>query len=460
MRKYLFVIIIDSIFLTTLFAETQLEKLWENAKEFSTDLHSAEFKYKYSELALKHKRSLYPFSLNSVISSSFNDSYENLIWYTDSTQSTLTVLKKNPFGNSVSLGISYSINRGFLDFSVEKINSDSIGYSHIPTVNLSINQSLFPAIINGKKDPNVEMLKKNISSAFFSKNIIEKSLIESVTNYYIQARCINRQLEKYKNYIDFYDLKIKASKELFKNAKISISEIWSLENKRWEYYQNYVETLNSKQNIELSLKNICGENIECILSDSCLPNSEIKVLSFNPSKELVINEIEILNIQNTLTKESMAPTLSIAGSFSEGTKTKDSFIVNYVDDKNLLNWNFSLGINFSDFFSPTKKLQNQLFQSNLKICEEKLLKLNKEIENQKNNYQEIILIYEKQLQSALKIHKNRLELEEDCKKLFMAGKCSQLELQEIHLNTIESECIYKNLMDNLWFYKWKRRQCI
>ena len=124
MRKYLFVIIIDSIFLTTLFAETQLEKLWENAKEFSTDLHSAEFKYKYSELALKHKRSLYPFSLNSVISSSFNDSYENLIWYTDSTQSTLTVLKKNPFGNSVSLGISYSINRGFLDFSVEKINSD------------------------------------------------------------------------------------------------------------------------------------------------------------------------------------------------------------------------------------------------------------------------------------------------------------------------------------------------
>ena len=130
------------------------------------------------------------------------------------------------------------------------------------------------------------------------------------------------------------------------------------------------------------------------------------------------------------------------------------------DDKNLLNWNLSLGINFSDFFSPTKKLQNQLFQSNLKICEEKLLKLNKEIENQKNNYQEIILIYEKQLQSALKIHKNRLELEEDCKKLFMAGKCSQLELQEIHLNTIESECIYKNLLDNLWFYKWKRRQCI
>ena len=50
-------------------------------------------------------------------------------------------------------------------------------------------------------------------------------------------------------------------------------------------------------------------------------------------------------------------------------------------------------------------------------------------------------------------------LEKDYDQLFKDGKCSQIEMKEIQLNTLESECIYKNLNDNLWFYKWKRNQC-
>ena len=47
----------------------------------------------------------------------------------------------------------------------------------------------------------------------------------------------------------------------------------------------------------------------------------------------------------------------------------------------------------------------------------------------------------------------------DYEKLHSEGKCSKQELEEVRLNAAESECIYKNLEDNLWLYKWKRTQC-
>ena len=106
-----------------------------------------------------------------------------------------------------------------------------------------------------------------------------------------------------------------------------------------------------------------------------------------------------------------------------------------------------------------KKLKKQLYENNISVYSEKLKNIAEETENQQKNYEEIISLYEKQLEQVQKLHENRIQLEKDYETLFKNGKCSRIEMEEVRLNSLESECIYKNLSDNLWFYKWKRSQC-
>lgn len=460
MIRFSFVISIVFYFSFCAFPETELEKLWEMARINSVDLHSAEYSYKYAESSLRFKRSLYPVSLSSSLTSSFNDTYENVAWYTSSSKANLSITKKNPFGNSISAGLGYGIDRGILNYSFKEIDSDDIGYSQCPSVNLSLNQSLMPAIAKGLKDPNSEILRRNVRSASYSKDSVEKQLVEDVTYYYIQARCTDRLLEKYKKFIAFYDLKIESAKELLAKSKISSAEIWSLENKKWDYYKDYIDCMNSRENIDMNLKNLCGDVDVDSFADTVLPETEIEIFSYNPAKESVLNEIETLKLQNILNRQDFAPLLTIGGSFSEFTETNKKLNVNYIEDKNCFNWTFSLGLSFSEFFSPAKKLRNQMFENNLAVCEDKMRNIVEQTEHQRKNYEEIILLYEKQLRQVSELHENRVRFDKDYALLFKSGKCSRLEMEEVHLNVIESECIYKNLLDNLWLYKWKRSQCI
>ena len=238
-----------------------------------------------------------------------------------------------------------------------------------------------------------------------------------------------------------------------------MSEIWTLENKKWEFYKDYLESVNSRESLQYKIKNLCGNSFESFLTDSELPDAKNELFIYNISRQKVLNDIEILNLQNLITRQDTAPVLTLSGSFTETTKTDDSFEIDFVQDKSVLNWDFSMGISFSEFFSPSKKLRKQLYKNNLKICKEKLETINTETKNQQENLQNIIVSYESQLNQALEMHKNRLQLVNDYEKLHSEGKCSKQELEEVRLNAAESECIYKNLEDNLWLYKWKRTQC-
>ena len=330
----------------------------------------------------------------------------------------------------------------------------------MPAFSFSMEQSLFPAFFQGiKSDPNIEILRKNILTAHYSKDSVEQSLIENIAYYYIQERCNLRLLEKYKKYIDYYDSRIDAAKEMLANSQISFSEIWELENKKWEYYEDYIETLNAKENIELNLKNLCGIETGFFSSDSKLPEDNIGIFEYNPSKEKICIEIELLKARNVLDIQESAPAFTLSGTFSETTDISKCFAINYLKDKNSFNWSFSLGIIFSDFFSPKNKLRKQLFKNNLYIYEEQLKILTEQNINQQENYQELINTYELQLSKIREINKNRHDYFKDYQVLYQNGKCSRLDLEEVQLNVIESECIYKNLSDYLWFYKWKKVQC-
>lgn len=441
--------------------EYQLETLWQAALQNSVDYKSSELSLDYAQSAYKNRRSLYPFSFKTNLTSSFNDLYSDLSWYTTSSSANVTLSKQNPFGNNVSGTLSYGITRNVLNIFNE-VDSDNIGYSHSPSFDLSVQQSLKPAFLAGTtKNPEEVILKNNIQGAQFSKENVELSLYKTVSNYYIQARCALREVNKYKSYLDFYDKKIKAAEELFKNSKISMSELWNLENKKWEYFQEYIQALNSNESIELALVNLCGSKEDVLKIDDkeFLPSTEIDFFPNNPEKLRLENQIESLKLQNLLTRQNSAPVLSFGGTFTENTSADESFAVKYIEDKTTINWSFTLGVSFADFFSPSKKLKEEVFQNNLTIYTDQLKALKEQTENQLENYGQLIEAYSRQIEKIQTVLENRRVLARDFEKLYKSGKCSLLELEEVRLNVIEAECIYKNLNDYLWLYKWERSQC-
>lgn len=441
------------------FAQSQLELLWQKARDNSVDLLSASYAQNYASLEYKKRSSLFPFSLKSSVTNSFNDIYSEVSWYPSSGQASLTVSKVNPFGNTVSATLSYGATRGILNYFAETIDREVIGYSHSPELSLSIEQSLFPAIKKGSyQDVQSQILKEKISLSSYEKDITEKVLISNVTSVYIQARCSLRDIKKYKNYVDLYDKKIEATKELLKESKVSVSSLWSLENSRWDYYKNYIDSLNSLENICLNLKALCGEMTESITEDSMLPTCDTELFDYCPERNKILLDIENLKLEDLLRRQKSAPVLSFESSFSENTDTKKDFYVNYIDDKSLLNWSFTLGVNFSPFLSPSKKLSEISFNNNLALYQEKLKFLDEQSINKKKNYDELINKYQEQVAALSKIIENRKILYEDYKQLYTEGKCSFLDYQEIGLTVTEAECIHSNLSDYLWLYKWMRAQ--
>ena len=441
------------------FSETELEKLWTQGKKYNSDLYIADFSIEYAISSLENKNSLYPFSLRTNFNSSFSDGYSDLEWYTTNSSGNISVVKENPFGNSFSGTLSYGISRGILNIFAEKIDRDNIGYSHNPSVSFSIEQSLYPAFFQGvKSDPNVELLRKNLETSNYSKDTMEESLIENITYNYIQQRCTLRELDKYEKYLSFYDSKIQAGKEMLNESQISIAELWNMENKRWEYYEGYLTTLNSKKNIALTLKTLCGTEIEVISENSELPRDENPVFNYNPIKEKLLVELTKVEIQNILDNQNFAPTLTMGVSFSESTKTKKDG-VNYIEDKNSFDWSFSLGINFSNLLSSKNKLRKEQYENNLEIYQEQLKELEKQNVSQRENFEEIIKSYELEENALEKIIKNKENYLKDYEIMFENGKCSKFELEEIQLSLLETKILYENLKDNLWFYKWKRAQC-
>ena len=78
---------------------------------------------------------------------------------------------------------------------------------------------------------------------------------------------------------------------------------------------------------------------------------------------------------------------------------------------------------------------------------------------QKDNYEKLITLYEKQIKRLESVIENRQALNDNYELLYKTGQCSKLEFDEVNLSVIEAECIYENLCDYLWLYRWLRTQC-
>lgn len=456
-KKCFFVFI--TIFSSVAYSETELEVLWDKAISYSIDIASADVSLRNTIKASENKRSLYPVNLRFSTESSFSDVYEDITWYPSSAKICITVAKSNPYGNTISGSITYGVGRSILNF-LQPVDSENIGYHHTPEVNLSIEQSLYPAYLQGYiKNPEVLLLKNKVKNAEYFKKDVEISIKQNVANLYVQERNIIRQIEKYKKTLNLYDEKIDALYELYEKSQGSLSDVWNLENKKWDCYKEYIESVNTKESIELSLKNICGETIFVSSTKSAFPNFNIPEIEYNPTIEQLVLEIENITLENVISKQSSAPKLFLEGTFSENTTVNRYFTVNYVDDKTNFNWSFSLGVSFSEFFSPSRRLKQMQYEDELILSKKCLKNVEEQNYYQKDNYEKLITLYEKQIKRLESVIENRQALNDNYELLYKTGQCSKLEFDEVNLSVIEAECIYENLCDYLWLYRWLRTQC-
>lgn len=458
-KHFICILIFSYYSFAQIYAQTELEAIWDKAIAHSVDVAYANLNIKNATELLKNKRSLYPINVKINTESSFNDITENITWYPSNVNASIVISKTNPWGNSISGSIIYGIGRNIFDL-LKEIDAKNIGYYHSPEISLTMEQSLLPYIFQGySKNPEIQILQNKISDAEYSKAAIELSLKQNVANLYIQDRNILRQINMYKNTLAYYDEKIKAYYELNKSDQVSLYDVWNLENKKWEYYKEYIDFINSKNSIELSLNNLCGESVNVTLSNSYLPDSEKTEIEYNTSLKKLNLEIEDLTLQNVISKQTYAPKLTLGGTFSETTDALKNLNVNYIKDKSSFNWNFSLGISFTEFLSPSKKLRQSQYEDNILLYLNRIKNMSEELQRQIENYTKLINSYQSQIEQLKTIIDNKKKFKDDYEILYKKGNCSKLEFEEVKLSVIEAECMYKNYSDYLWLYKWMRTQC-
>ena len=353
--------------------KSELERLWEKACEFSYELHSISQSKAEAQMSLKYRRSLYPFSFNTSLDSSFSDVYEDLTWVPNSASASVTVGKKNPGGNTVQGGVNYSLSRGIMDF-FEPADFSNIGYSQTPAANLSISQSLCPFYFQNEwHDPNVSVLKENAKLSNVNEVLSRKTLLENVTSCYIQYRQYLRLCKKQREMLSYHDERVKAALELERKGQYSSSDVWEIENARWSCFSESIGYETSRDSALLNLKTVAGSDAILELglnaSDSVLPKVSDTTPSDFPSGSAETEKIRIqerlLELENILSKQTSAPKLVLSGTFSENLKQKelaDTFNFDFIEDKSNFSWSFSLGVSFDEFFSPSYKLRREKYE--------------------------------------------------------------------------------------------------
>ena len=323
MKKYVCLLFL-LFFNLSLFSVTELEVLWEKGIKNSYEIISSKYSQEYALESLKYKNILYPYSMNSKISSSFTDGYSSVAWYPISSGIDVAFSKQNPGGNVVSLNLNYGFNRSILDIFSD-VTSENIGYSQVPSISLGVSQSLNPFFFQGlKTDPNILILKENVKLAQCEQATVERAIIENIAANYIQFRCLIRLLNKSEKYLDFYQKYQSLIEEQISSGFAATSDLWNIQKNYWDIYEEYVEYFNAKENVLMNLRNYSKEVVSVSVSAE-LPSEFFCREEMNPYEQLIMLQMNKEKIQHVINNQSYSPVISFFGSFSESVKATDNY---------------------------------------------------------------------------------------------------------------------------------------
>lgn len=438
-------------------AQTVLESLWENARTYAVDIHTAEISARYADTALEYKGSLYPISINTTVDSDFTDTYESIAWFTSISNAAINCLKLLPGSASVSVDVGYGLTRKPLDVFLD-LTKDNVGYVHSPYVSVNISQGLKPFWLQGMdEDPHLSLLRYSAELAYVNKDIVEKNVLVAVTYNFLQLRKYHRLILAAQKMLDLYADSVLSAKELHDTGSGTKAAVW-----RQEYIrQDYLKDLNEYKALYMAAyKSLC---LYCNLSGNLtllgdLPPADIPLLSYDPKISLIRTQLSQLEAQHILDKQNNAPVLSVKGSLSESTGTIKNFNPNLFTEQNTLDWNITVSLDFSNVFSPQNKLLRENFLCNYEKYQYQLDDYAAQVSREVQYYDNLISLYEKQLAEATTEGKNRLAYFDDMKMEQSNGNCSWFDLLEAEAEYFSSRCNAENLADTLWYYRWMRTQ--
>lgn len=456
MKKFVILFVFFQYF-SVINAETFLESLWKKAGEYDHSIYASSINIQHAMDLLKYKRVYYPFSLVSSLGSSFNDVYSDVTWYPASSTLQFSFSQELPGSLSISADVGYSVSRGVIDFFSD-INREAIGFIHNPSVSLSLSQGLRPFWMQGfSKNPQVLLLEYSVEEQKINKDITEFGIIQTITYNYVQIRKYERQIRMMQRVIDVYDENIQAMRASYNIGLCSMSDIWALENAKWEYFEDLNEYIDQKQIAYKALRYCCGEFSEDGYFD-VLPDAECTLYDSNPNLSLIAIKKRQMDAQFVLNRQDNAPTLIFSGSFQEYTKIQKQFSINYIDDKNYFDWSFTAAVDLSHLFSPNMKLIKKNYEYTSNLYSHEFSNYYERLKNNCSYYASMMQLYEKQLEQAMEMCANRKKYMEEMMILHNNGGCAILDMLKAEYEYFSACCIVENSSDFLWYYTWLRTQ--
>jgi outer membrane protein TolC len=457
-RKRLLISVQLLCIINSVFSQTYLEQLWKRCRNNNTDIITADIYVQQAENALLYSNIQYEPSLSVAAESSFTDSYKTITGYPSSAVGTLSWSKTFPGSTSFSTALGYSVSRSFVNLFSE-INPDNTGYSKSPEVSLSLTQGMYPYWIYGiEKDPYYAQLEYAVEQKRQNRNITEISLLESVTDAYIQVRKYKRLIDMTEKSVSFYDMYIDSLSKAYTNGTVEIAKVWEQENNRWTYVENLSGYQDSYDAAVKTLALYCSD-IDDIDFEGVLPAYDKALFSENPEKQLIEAERQSLKCQFIQNMQSNAPSVCLKGSLSDtsGTVSAGDFFRSW-GSTDTYEWSITLSVNISPLFSNKKKLleKNYQYDSDAYRIQERSVQEKKEKSD--IYYDRKINESEAELKKVRHMDAERSYYYENSKKLYAQGKCAELDVLNADVQFFTSCSILNNCNDMLWYYRWMKTQ--
>ncbi len=438
-------------------AQTQLERLWQLAREKSNAVKNASLESQYARDAYRYKNVLFPWSVSTGITSGFNDLYKETVWYTSDATADITVTKRLPGGLALSTSVDYEMSKDLAD-PYQKPSKTNTAYTHIPSASITLSQSLCPFWLQGlKKDPATLQLAYNLEQKELSKKLQEKNVIQEVTYNFILLRQNQRFIECTEKKIALYDENIRAMQESAAQGEITAYEVWKLGEERWECRQNLDGYYSSRQNAYETLCRYCGSGCVEKLMDE-LPESETALYEEHLDSKILENGMQQVCNNYALQRQSEAPILSLKGNFFEYTNLEKKVPFNYVKEKNYLAWSFTLALDFSELSLHKNRLQKSGLKTSLESYANQIAENRKQTETRERQYDYMVDLYVESLQKDSMIADNRKQYAIDVEKMYKSGDCSYLDMLSAQTDYQSALCRVQNDKDLLWFYQWMKTQ--
>ena len=455
--KFAFMLLLCFVPFQGVSAQTQLEHLWQLAREKSYAVKNASLEADYARDACKYKNVLFPWSVSTALSSGFNDLYKETVWYTSDSTADITVSKRLPGGLAVSASADYEIAKDLAD-QYRKPSKDNTAYTHIPAASLALSQSLCPFWLQRlKRDPATMQLSYSLEQKELSKRLQEKSIVQEVTYNFILLRQNQRLIDCTEKKLALYDENFHALQQGVRQGDNAVSEVWKADEVRLECRQKLDGYYSGRQNAYEALCLYCGVGCVDKMMDA-LPDSGTPLFEMQLDAKLLQNGIDQARNSYALQKQSSAPVLSMKGNFSEYTNLKKKVPFNYVKEKSYIAWTFTLMLDFSELSLHKNRLQKEGLQTSLETYANQLAETQKQTDIRERQYDYMVELYGENVHKDKTMVQNRRQYSDDIAALYRSGECSYLDMKAAENEYLSAVCNMENDSDLLWFYRWMKAQ--